>query len=334
MTNKKKRAAQRQNRTIQDFYASSEPAMTIGNGNRSQNADNTASVEKRVMQRVDKRIEQLENTILNRLNQMTLSHSQAQPGAQNATVPKNAQTTVPQVEIGQEFSLLYEGAKQQSFMQAHSLMKPLYGNEGRSKVESYFRMFESMTHGWGSRRQANLLAPHLEGQARLSWESLGIDQQQDYDTIKHTILNSTANTSSLRAKAQSELMRGMRQGYKETLLNFGLRILRTTRDSMLPETPEDTIEDVAAGHLLNSLTDPTIHSSLALLKDQLSYHELLDKAVMLKEMKANHRAPYEQTRQHYRPQSQNQFQPPIQNSFTPMNRGNSGTYAVHPTRPT
>jgi len=39
--------------------------------------------------------------------------------------------------------LLYEGTKQQAFMQAHSQLKPLYGNEGRSKVEAYFRTFDA-----------------------------------------------------------------------------------------------------------------------------------------------------------------------------------------------
>ena len=133
-------------------------------------------------------------------------------------------------------------------------------------VARWRHISELSTHSWSSMRQADLLSPHLEGPARLTFESLGPGEQRDYDSIKAAILKSNANTSANRAKAQSELMRGMRQGDRESLLDFGFRVLRTTRDSMLPGTPEETVEDVATGHLLNGLRDPTAHSALALLK--------------------------------------------------------------------
>ena len=177
-------------------------------------------------------------------------NSMAQSLQPRQHISPSLSTRLPQASVEQTRNpdiyaqLLYEGSKQQAFMQAHALLKPLHGNEGRSKIESYFRTFEAMTRGWSSERQADLLTPHLESQARLAYESLGANQQLDYDTIKEAIIHGRANTSSFRIEAQIELKR-LRQNPGESLLDFGLRVLQLTRDSMLPETPEEIVEDQA-----------------------------------------------------------------------------------------
>jgi len=50
------------------------------------------------------------------------------------------------------------------------------------------------------------------------------------------------------------------------------------------------------GHLLNSIDDPNEYGSLAMVMDQLSYRQPLDKAVKLRAMKAGHQRSFEHTR--------------------------------------
>ena len=143
-----------------------------------------------------------------------------------------------------------------------------------------------MTYGWTSDYRANLLATHLIGPAKLTYESLSPDQRQDYDTIKAYITNSNANTEYIRAKAHNDVMSGIRPRSNENILDYGLRVLKTIRDSMLPNTPEDVVEDIAKGHL-RYINDSMIHSSLAIQKSQLSFYELIDHAAMLRSMNAS-----------------------------------------------
>jgi hypothetical protein len=101
----------------------------------------------------------LQNEMMKRFDQLALSLSTNQLPVQTG---QSGPEPVAQSRYEPESiaHLLYEGSKQQAFMQAHSQLKPLYGNEGRSKVEAYFRTFESMTRAWSSQRQADLIAPH------------------------------------------------------------------------------------------------------------------------------------------------------------------------------
>ena len=138
--------------------------------------------------------------VMKRLDQMAPSHNQRQ---HNPPTPFPVEQTRNDAENLAQ--LFYEGSKQQAFMQAHSLLKPLREDEGLSRIQSYFQTFESMTRNWSSQRQADLLVPHLEDQARQAYESLGPSQRRDYDTIKESILHSNANSSSYRTEAQMEL---------------------------------------------------------------------------------------------------------------------------------
>jgi hypothetical protein len=141
--------------------------------------------------------------IMKRIDQMALSTNQ-QPQVE---IPRNlvGQTRNDLESLAQ---VMYDGSKQQAFMQAHSLLKPLHGNEGHSKIQAYFNTFESMTRGWSSQRQADLLAPHLESQAQLAYESLGPTQRRDYDLIKDVILQSNADSSSFLASIYGAIGRG------------------------------------------------------------------------------------------------------------------------------
>jgi hypothetical protein len=97
------------------------------------------------------------------------------------------------------------------------------------------------------------------------------------------ILKSSANTVSIRTRAQNELMAGVRPKPNEDLMSYGRRVLRVTRDSMLPGTPEETVEDLAIGHFLKNVGDPLIHNALALRRNELNYRQFLDQAVMLRD---------------------------------------------------
>lgn len=168
-------------------------------------------------------------------------------------------------------------------MQATTLLKSLYGNEGRTKVTAYFRHFESITYNWSDRRRAYLIADHLEGDAQNTFESLGPAQQESYEMIKAAILTSSANAYSLRSRAQNEVVNGIQQRRGESLMSYGRRVLSTVRDSMLPDTPKEQVEDTAACQLLHHIKDPMIHKILVLQRPNSTFHQLLDTAVTLSE---------------------------------------------------
>jgi hypothetical protein len=186
--------------------------------------------------------------------------------------------------IGQLLKQIHDDSVQTQFMQASALLKPLQGNEGRTQAEAYFRHFEAMTNGWDAEKRACLLAIHLEGHAKLAFEALSDRDKLQYEMIKGRVLQGSANSQSFRAIAQNEIFDGMQRQPGESLMDFGLRVLRTVRDSVLPGTSERTVEDLAIGHFLRYVEDPGIHSALAVQRHELSFHQMLDKAVMLKAM--------------------------------------------------
>lgn len=194
------------------------------------------------------------------------------------------QQSIPEPTTNQLLYVLHEDSVQTRFMQASSQLKPLTGSEGRTRVEAYFRHFEGLTYGWSDTRRAALLSIHLEGQARLTFEALSDQERTSYENLKERIIQRYASTNAIRVKAQNEVLQGIKQRPNEILLDYGLRILRTVRDSVLPGVPEEAIEDMASTILLRHLGDPLLYSSLAPNKQNMSYHELLDQAVMLKSM--------------------------------------------------
>jgi len=164
----------------------------------------------------------------------------------------------------------------------------LYGDEGPSRIETYFRTFESVTAVWDDYTRANLIASRLQGQAKLLYDALSRDEPTSYERVRNTILSGGASANSLRAKAQSQLSRGLTQEHNETFMSFGKRLLRVTRDSLLPETPESAVQDQASWHLMAYVKefDPTVRGIMASMRLNTDYHTLLDQTVALMESNA------------------------------------------------
>jgi hypothetical protein len=114
-------------------------------------------------------------------------------------------------------------------------------------------------------------------------------------------------------------LQNIRQRHNENLRDFGLRVLKLTRDSMLPGAPEDIVEDQAIKYFLQSIDDPNEYGSLTMADDELSYHQLLNKAVKLRTRKEGHRRPTGIA--YYAPPQQHRFRP--QTNYTPMNYRNN-----------
>jgi len=176
--------------------------------------------------------------------------------------------------------------RQGQYFSTMNSLATIYGDEGRSKIESYFRTFECMTAGWDEYTKATLLASKLQNQARLLYDSLSKNEQVSFERVKEVIMSGGANANSLRAKAQSQLTRGLQQSEGESFLNFGKRLLRVTRDSLLPETPESTVQDQASWHLMTYIRDPTIRGLISSDRLDMDFHKLLDKTVSLMEANA------------------------------------------------
>ena len=168
------------------------------------------------------------------------------------------------------------------YMQAITTLPKLYGDEGRTHINSYFRNFEAITYGWSSKRQATLLSTRLEGPARNRYEAATEEEQQSYESLKEAIILGDASTMSLRTLAQNQLMEGLKPGRNESIMDYGRRVLRVTRDSFLPNTPEEVVEDQAMGHFLKHIGDVNIMNHLAWNRNDLTYREFLDKASALR----------------------------------------------------
>jgi len=112
--------------------------------------------------------------------------------------------------IEQILTVIHEGNVQNRFMQASAMLKPLRGNEGRTQVEDYFRHFENITYSWSDMRRAALLATHLEGNARLTYDTLSDRDRQSYEILKEHIIQRYASTNAIRTRAQYEVLRGIR----------------------------------------------------------------------------------------------------------------------------
>jgi hypothetical protein len=168
---------------------------------------------------------------------------------------------------------MHNDAVQNRYMQAITILPKLYGDKGRSQISAYFRNFEAITYSWSSLRRATLLSTRLEGSARLLFEAATEEAQQDYESLKEAITLGNANTTSLRTLAQNQLMEGLKPGRNESIMEYGRRDLRVTRDSFLPNTPEEVIEDQAMGHFLKHIGDINIMNHLAWNRSELSYSQ-------------------------------------------------------------
>ena len=288
-------------------------------------ASDTQNIEDRMNKRMDEMGVRMK-AMMEKLNEMSVGkpenrvrldeeipettnrHNNPPPQRQVQSVTQSASTA--QVDMINFLELYHQEAAESRFMQATSLLKTLYGSEGRSRVTAYFRHFESITYNWSSRRRAYLISNHLEGAARLAFDALGPSQQEDYEMIKAAILSNNANTHSLRSHALQEVFAGIRQKQGESLMTYGLRVLSTVRDSMLPDTSEEQVEDMAASHFLQYMRDPTIHKILILHKPSLTFHELLDQAVVLSETRnSTGYFGYSPSKMHREPTEQHQERP-------------------------
>ena len=191
--------------------------------------------------------------------------------------------------------------QQGHYLTVMSSLSILHGDEGPSRIAAYFRNFENITAGWDSYFKANLIATRLQGQARLLYDALGEDEQMSYEIVKDSVLNGGASADSLRAQALSQLSRRLVQGPNESFLNFGKRLLRVTRDSLLPGTPEASVQDLASWHLMSYIPDSTVRGAVAAMRGQYDYHKLLDQTCALMETNAasNHANRFENPRREY-----------------------------------
>ena len=278
MTRNKKSKNQRKEAALEEW---------LQGGGRGDESVSEVSKDSGTQQQINQ-INKTLGTLLERFNQLTVNHETnkhtLETSTQGLAQAQQVRSAIPEPTMGQLLYVFHEDSIQNRFMQASSLLKPLNGNEGRTLTEAYFSNFEAITYGWSDTRRAALLATHLVDQAKLTYASLSDRDRKSYETVKEYIIQRYTNTNAVRTRAQNEVLAGIRQLPKESLLDWGLRILRTVRDSVMPGVPEEAIEDMAATHLLRYIGDPLIYSSLLPNRQNMTYHQLLDQAVTLKEM--------------------------------------------------
>ena len=156
----------------------------------------------------------------------------------------------------------------------------LNGRESAYEIKNFFKKLEIAVTGMEDRGIVDLLHNKLEGRAQDKLEE-AIDRfgYSNYRNIKGYLIDSLSNIDIRRMNASDTLRRGVVRKEKESLANFGYRVLEMTKTA---HPGSHFIEEEAAKYFLNSLNDRELSVQLAgFINKNCSFDEILEKAVVI-----------------------------------------------------
>ena len=133
-------------------------SAVVGVGEGANQDLNFQALEDKLTQKMSNMMESMMGTIMDKFNELKLEknmepetrvrlgdnqglrHNQLHQNNQAAT------TQTPDVDLKTLLQFIHHDFSESRFMQATTLLKPLYGSEGRTRINAYFRHLESITY--------------------------------------------------------------------------------------------------------------------------------------------------------------------------------------------